>query len=266
MKTAMHGRLSKYMGVLRVSVQTALTYRANLAISFLFYAMFLFVFFNLWRAIYSGGGVKGMTFQQMIWYLCITELISYGARVRQDISNQVKSGEIAYQLIRPYSYVGFQLASCVGEILYRLIAFSGLALAIGFLMVGPIAGFQIWTLPLSLLSMLFGIAINFFSLMAIGLLAFRIEETSGVNLIYQKLVFMLGTFIPVEFLPRWLQIVAKNLPFSYVAWAPARLAVGFSWELFFQIIPMQVLWLAVSLGLTTMLYRSGIKKLQGMGG
>jgi len=259
-------RISKYAGILRVNLQTALTYRANVAIGFISYSFYLFVFFNLWRAIYAGGGVKGLTFQQMIWYLCITELVGFGANVRLDIDNQVKTGKIAYQLIRPYSYIGYQLSAVIGDMIYRLAAYSVLALVIGFLMVGPIEGFEIWTLPLSFISILLGIGINFFSRMAIGLAAFKIEETIGLNLVYQKLVFMLGTFIPIEFLPGWLQLIARNLPFSYVAWAPARLTVGFSWSLFGQIIPAQLFWLAVIFGIVVLQYRNGVKSIQGQGG
>jgi len=226
----------------------------------------LFVFFNLWRAIYAGGGVEGLTFQQMIWYLCITELVASGASVKMDIDDQVKTGEIAYQLIRPYSYIGFQLSSFIGEMLFRLAAFSVLAMLIGFLMVGPIEGFKVWTLPLSFISVLLGIGISFCSRMAIGLAAFKIEETRGIFLVYQKLVFMLGIFIPIEFLPHWLQLIAKNLPFSYVAWAPARLMVGFSWELFAQIISAQLFWFAVTLGIVILQYCSGVKSIQSQGG
>ena len=38
---------------------------------------------------------------------------------------------------------------------------------------------------------------------------------------------MLGMFIPVEFLPGWLQTITRYLPFSYMTWAPARLIVAF---------------------------------------
>jgi ABC-2 type transport system permease protein len=258
--------ISKYAGILRVSLQTALAYRANVLSGFLFYTMYIVVFFNLWRAIYAGGGVEGLSFRQMIWYLCITELIGFGTRVNLDIANQVKTGEIAYQLLRPYSYIGFRFASVAGEMLYRLFTYGLLALALGFLTVGPIDGFRPWTLAPSLMSVFLGIGIHFMSMTAIGLAAFRIEETVGLYLVYQKLVFMLGMFIPVEFLPDWLASIARNLPFSYVTWAPARLVVGFTWELFLQVIAAQLFWFAVISCIAVLQYRSGIKSVQSQGG
>ena len=50
--------------------------------------------------------------------------------------------------------------------------------------------------------------------MCLGLTAFFLEENSGLRFIYSKLVFMLGTFLPLEFLPGWLANIARCLPFS----------------------------------------------------
>lgn len=257
-----------YGTAMRVSLTSALQYRSNVISGFLFYTLFLYVFFCLWSAIYREGSVEGLTLTQLIWYLCITEIISYGTRstVCRDITDDVKSGAVAYQLLRPYRYISYTLATTAGKTAFSVAAYTLLALVIGFVFVGPIQGFQMWTLPFSFLSILIGMLINFFMHMAIGLTAFRLEDNGGINLIYQKCVFMLGTFIPLDFLPKWFQVVAKNLPFSYVSWAPARIAVSFSWELYGQLLPKQLFWLAVSIGLAALLYRSGMKGLQSHGG
>lgn len=259
---------AKYLKVLKISMQTALTYRANTAMRFVFYALFLYVFFNLWRAIYAHGSVDGYTFQQMIWYLCVTELISFGANTRiwAEISEDVKSGAVAYQLNRPYRYVTYQFVNALGGILLNLALFSALAVVIGMVLVGPIAGLNPATLPLAVLSMLVGIGINFFVMMILGLCAFRLEDVGGLYLVYSKLVFMLGTFIPVEFLPNWLQWIARILPFSYVSWAPARLMVGFDMRLFLEVFPVQVVYLLAAVIGAEMLYRYGVRGIQAHGG
>ena len=141
-----------------------------------------------------------------------------------------------------------------------------MAIVLAMVMVGPIPGFDFVTLPLALISALLGMCINFFFLMALGLTAFRLEENGAFYLIYQKLVFMLGMFIPVEFLPGWLQTIARYLPFSYVAWAPARLIVAFSWELFWEVLPVQLLWLGLSTILAMGMYRYGVAGIQAHGG
>jgi ABC-2 type transport system permease protein len=100
----------------------------------------------------------------------------------------------------------------------------------------------------------------------IGLSAFIMEDNFALFLIYQKLNFMLGMFLPVEFLPAWLQTVAKSLPFSYMFWAPAKLFVDYSPGLFWSLVPRQAAWAAVCIALALLVYRVSVRRLQVNGG
>jgi ABC-2 type transport system permease protein len=77
---------------------------------------------------------------------------------------------------------------------------------------------------------------------------------------------MLGLFLPIEFLPTWLQPIAKALPFSYVYWAPATIFVAYSPQLCFELIPRQAAWMLVSVALTLGCYRLSVRRLQVNGG
>ncbi|HOB19670.1 MAG TPA: ABC-2 family transporter protein [Candidatus Atribacteria bacterium] len=261
-------KLRKYLVVTRISLQNVIAYRSSALGGLLFYSLFIFVFFNLWRAIYKGGEVTGYSLTQMIWYLCITELVVFGCRsgVYNQMNDDVKSGSIAYQLNRPYHYVMFQFFNALGNMVFNLVIYGILAIILGLIMAGPIPGFSFASLPFALISVFLGIIINFFFMITLGLTAFRLEENFAFYLIYQKLVFMLGMFIPVEFLPKWLQSIALYLPFSYVAWAPARLVVAFSWDLFWQVIPVQLVWALVSILMSLGMYSYGVKGIQAHGG
>lgn len=261
-------RLRKYAVIARVHVQNAFNYRGNVVSGLLFYTLFIFVFFSLWRAIYQEGAVSGYTHTQVVWYLIVTELVVFGCRIPivGQINEDVKTGAMAYLMNRPVHYIAYQAAAALGAVVVNLLFFGILAVALGLLFVGPIPGFHWDGIPCMLLSGLMGVSLQFFSLVAIGLTAFRLEDNSAVYLIFHKLVFMLGMFLPVEFLPAWLQGIAKALPFSYVAWAPAKLFVDFSWPLFFQVAPMQLIWIAVAVGLSVLMYRGGTRNLQANGG
>ncbi len=260
--------LRKYAVVARIHVQNAFNYRARVVSGLLFYTLFIFVFFSLWQAIYQEGSVHGYTHGQVVWYLIVTELVVFGCRIPivGEINEDVKTGSMAYLLNRPVHYIAYQVAAAIGHVVVNLMFTGTLAVALGLMFVGPIPGFQWIGLPLMLLSMLMGITLQFFCLMAVGLTAFRLEDNSAIYLIYQKLVFMLGMFLPVEFLPGWLQGIARVLPFSYVAWGPAKLFVDFSWGLFLQVAPMQLLWIGVAVGISVVMYRGGMRNLQTNGG
>ena len=261
-------KLKKYFIITRVSLSNALMYRATLFSRFCFYTLFIYVFMSLWRAIYQEGSVHGYTYVQIVWYLIMTEFIAFtsGGDIYRKMNDDVKSGAIAYLIGRPTHYVFYQFANSLGQIMLNFAGFGVLACILGFIFVGPLYTFTLAGLLPVLISIALGIALNFFFMMMIGLSAFVIEDNTAMYLIYQKMCFMLGMFLPVEFLPSWLQPVAKSLPFSYVSWAPAKLFVDFTPELFWELVPRQAAWVGVTIILTLSFYSLGARRLQVNGG
>lgn len=260
--------MRKYLVTFRLSIVNALMYRGNLLAGFATYAMFILVFFCLWRTIYSAGDIEGLSLTQIVWYLCITEIVSFGANtsIYGKVAEDVKTGSVAYQLLRPYGYIGYRFAESMGPAAVNTCLFSVIGCILGFAVVGPIDGYRLWTLLPGALSLALGVTLFFFAQLAIGLSAFFIEDPYGLNLLLSKSVMMLGTFIPVEFLPRAVQRVVKCLPFSYMSWAPARLLVGFEPELFLRATAMQLIYLSAFIALCALLMRAGRRAIQANGG
>ena len=261
-------KLRKYFVITRVSLSNAVAYRASTLPRFFFYTLFIYVFMSLWRAIYREGSVHGYEYVQIVWYLIMTEFIGFacGTNIFNTMNDEVKSGSIAYQLGRPTHYVLYQFANSMGQVLLNIVCFGALAAALGFIFVGPLPTFQLAGLLPLILSIALSIALNYFLLMVIGLSSFVVEDNLAFYLIYQKAAFMLGMFLPVEFLPNWLQPVAKSLPFSYVYWAPAKIFVSYSPELFLELIPRQAVWALCAVAAALAIYHFSIRRLQVNGG
>jgi len=261
-------KLKKYFTIIRVSLGNAVAYRASVISRFGFFTLFIYVFMSLWRAIYREGSVHGYSYVQIVWYLIMTEFIGFGCGtdIYRKMNDDVKSGDIAYLICRPAHYVFYQFANSLGQIILNFVSFGVLAVILGLVFVGPLTTFKLAGLAPLLLSITLSIFLNYFFLMLIGLSAFVLEDNFALYLIYQKLCFMLGTFLPVEFLPDWLQPIAKNLPFSYVSWAPARILVDYSPELFRELIPRQAMWVLISLVLSLAVYHISARRLQVNGG
>ena len=261
-------RMKKFAVIARISLANAVTYRVSLLSRFCFYTLFIYIFMSLWRAIYKEGEVHGYTYAQIVWYLVMTEFIGFacGTNVLNTMNADVKSGAIAYQLGRPVHYVLYQMASTLGQVLLNIFSFGILAVILGLVFVGPLGGFTVLTLPPLILSVALGILLHFFIMMLIGLSAFVMEDNFALYLIYQKATFMLGMFLPVEFLPAWLQRIAVNLPFSYVFWAPAKIFVDYSPGLALELLPRQGMWAAAAVVLTFLCYRFSVRRLQVNGG
>jgi ABC-2 type transport system permease protein len=258
----------KYTSIAKLSLLNAIHYPANIVSRLLLYTVFISVFYFLWGTIYQDAEVHGYSFTQLIWYLCFTEFVVFCCRsaIYDQMNEDVKSGSIAYLLTRPCHYIFFQFFTSSGELALNCITFGAYAIFLAMIYVGPLVGFSFMHLPLILLSAFLGVMLNFFMLIILGLTAFIWEENTGFYFVYQKLIFILGMFFPVEFLPYWLQDIAKSLPFSYVAWAPARLAVAYSNEFLLFILPRQIFWVLLAVSCSLLLYNRAVRYLQGQGG
>jgi len=261
-------KLKKYLTIARVSLSNAVTYRAAVFSRFAFYTLFIYVFMSLWGAIYERGSVSGYGYAQMVWYLVMTEFVAFagGTPILSNMNDDVKSGAIAYQIGRPVHYLFYHLANSAGQIAFNAVCFGALAAALGLIFVGPLPAFSPAALPFTALSVALGVTLNYFLLALIGLTAFIFEDNFALYLVYQKICFMLGLFLPVEFLPDRLQTIAKNLPFSYVFWAPAKLFVNFSYGLAAELLPRQLFWAAAAAVLSFAGYNACIRRLTINGG
>lgn len=262
--------LYKYFYVFKISIANHLVYAGNFIIRNFFFVFIVYVMLLLWKSIYGEGQglVAGLSLNQMIWYLIVTEVITLSrSNIFSEVSEDIKKGNIAYLLNKPYHYIYYSLANALGEIGTRLLTNTIIALVIGFLYVGPLVQFNSRNLPLILLSILLGVLLNFFIYINLALTAFWLEENVAFMWIYSKLVFTLGgMLIPLELFPEWLESVARYLPFAYVAYGPARLTVSFSMTNLISTVSWQVGYLVVFTVLSTLIFRRGVKVLNVNGG
>ena len=260
--------MRKYAAIAGISIKNALVYRANVTGRIIFYFVFIFVFFSLWSMIYSKNEIAGYNLTQMIWYVCMTELVLFcsGSGIFGRMNHEVKSGAIAYQLLRPWNYVFKQFADMLGNIAFSASIFTLMAIILGMIFVGPLSGFNPVAIPFIIVSFILSITMNFFIYLSLGILAFYFEENSPFYFIYQKLLFVFGMLLPIEFLPLWAQGILRFLPFSLITWAPAKMVVDFSFEHAMSVMPLQLVWCSGSVLLALFVFSRGVKKVNVHGG
>ncbi len=260
----------KYLQITKITMANSLVYVWNFLSKNVFFIFIMFIYMMLWRNIYGqkGSSVGGLTFNQMIWYLVITELVTLSRTdVHTQINEDVKSGNIAYLLTKPYNYVLYCFSYFVGEVGTKLLTNGAIGIAIGMIYAGSLKNFTFSHLSFIFLSLLVGCSINFFIYMTLALTSFWFEENTPFFWIYSKLIFTLGGMLmPLELFPVWLQKVAGYLPFAYVTYVPARLTVDFSFINFYRQFSIQVIYLIVFFALSMMLYKRGARNLNVNGG
>jgi len=262
--------IAKYTWIGYTSVRSNLAYMREVAVRTTFMATVLYVFMRLWTAVYAGSGVDrlgGLSQRQMIWYLMITEAIVLSApRVSVEVDEDVRTGRVAVQLLRPLSYALSLLGKAMGERAVRFAVNLVSGVTIALLLVGPIpisvTGLLIFalTLPLAFL-------IDFLGYFIVGLGAFWLESTVGLALLYSRLSMLLGGMLmPLEVFPQRLQPILRWLPFSTVVYGPARMFVAPEGGLFWRIAGVQAASFVVFALIAGSIQRVAIKRIQSNGG
>lgn len=151
--------MRKYLYIYKATLIENLSYIANIFIGFINFFVMMFIYLNLWQYIYSDNTqiINGYTIEQMIWYVLVTEVLWYGSRnkiLTREISQDIKTGNIAYNINKPYSYVIYIIAKHLGEITIKLILFAIVGVIIGICFVGPIQNFNFINIPLILLTVI----------------------------------------------------------------------------------------------------------------
>jgi len=151
--------MKKYLYIYKATLIENLTYIPNILLGFIQFFVMMMVFLNLWEYVYSDSSqiLNGYTMQQMIWYVLITEVLWFGSRnkiLTREISEDIKSGNIAYNINKPYSYPSYIIAKHLGEITIKFSLFGVVGAIIGICFIGPIQNFEFSNIPYILISIL----------------------------------------------------------------------------------------------------------------
>ena len=263
--------MKKYLFIFKSELMTSLQYIFNILTGFIGYFIMLFILLNLWKYIYSDPNevINGYTMNQMIWYVIITEIlwsVVNGRRYCTKIINDVKSGNIAYNINKPYSYIGYSLFSHLGECTIKSIIYIVLGMSLGFIFMGSFPDLNIFSIICVLLTGILATIISTLLITFIGLFSFFIEDATPFYWLYSKVILILGTLFPIEYFPKILQPILHYSPIYVVSYGPAKLFVDFSYSNFISIILVQILYIFISYMLCYLLYKKGVKNLNVNGG
>lgn len=265
-------RGGKYAAILRMSMANHFAYIGEALLRSIFLVMIIFIFVQLWTVTYSVTGVSrlgegGYTLAQMVWYFAFAEAIMTSVPLlRRKVDDDVKSGDLAYRLSKPYSYILYLAADYTGELVARFVLGLAIASGLALLLVGPIT-FTVWGVASALVLLAGAFMLDFMGAVAISLLAFWVEDTAAFYLIYRRLVMLLGgMMIPLDVFPEPLSSIARALPFSLIVYGPARQWVApteaFFWDALFRL----GIALVAAAGVVALIYRAGQQNVTVNGG
>ncbi|MBE9002339.1 ABC-2 family transporter protein [Nostoc sp. LEGE 12447] len=262
--------ITKYIWIGWTSARSNLAYLGEVASRGVFLFVILYIFLQLWRVTYAETNAKelgNLSLTQMLWYLGITESIVLSAPIiAQEVDEDVRTGTLAVQLIRPLSYPLYRLWTTLGE---RAVRF-GLNLTVSIVIALLFVGLIPLSLPgifLFLLSLPLAFVLDFLATFLVGLGAFWLENTTGLMLIYSRITMILGgMLIPLDLFPEQWQPVLKNLPFASIVYGPARLFVQPDLVFAGELLLRQAVAIGVLSLLVAWVYSTAVQRIHANGG
>ena len=263
--------MKKYLYVIKTTFNDTLQYSSSIIFRLLGFAVVMSVLISLWNFLYSDPNtlINGYSFNQMIWYLLLAEIITFGSGSKvatDEIKNTIKNGNIAYQVTKPYNYILFIICKFIADTFVRFILFLIVAVILGLSFAGPIEGFN----PISLIP---AIPVFFFAVLIFGMVrilislsAFWVEDSHPFQMVYQKFVLIFGVLFPLEMFPKFIQTIIKFTPVYGVSYGPAKLIIDFNLDILISVLTSQIITIIVVSILLSIVYGRGVKKLNVNGG
>lgn len=263
--------MRKYLYIFKSEIMSAMQYIVNICMNFIGYFIHIFIFFNLWNYLYSNPDelINGYSKFQMVWYVVITEILWSavgGRKLCRKIVEDVKSGNIVYQINKPYNYVNYATCSHLGEITIQMLIYCILGFLVGCVFLGGMPKINLLELLIVLITGIFATVINTLIIIGIGLISFKIEDANPIYWLYSKIILILGTIFPIEFFPEFLQGIIEKSPIYVVTYGPAKLFVDFNYKNAISIIFAQIVYIIIAYGFCMIIYKKGEKKLNVNGG
>lgn len=263
--------MKKYLFIFKSQIMTNLQYVLNLFVGFIGYFVMLFILFNLWKYLYSDPNelINGYSMHSMMWYVVITEVLYSvigGRTLCRSISNDVKSGNVAYNINKPYSYIGYAVSTHFGGMFIKFLVYSFLGIGFGLVFIGKLPNLSIVGVIFLLVSIFLGLLINTLFVLSIGLFSFFIEDSGPFYWVYSKLILVMGTLFPIEYFPGIIQKILVYTPVYVVNYGPAKLFVDFSIDNGILILIAQVIYVIIAYLICNLIYRKGVKNINVNGG
>lgn len=267
--------MKMYLAYFKLKFKTGLQYRAAALAGLSTQFFFGFVYTSVYIAFYeSGSGTLPMELKDLITYVWLGQAFFAAVYLwykDKEIINMIKSGNIAYELVRPQKLYFMWFAKIYGERLSRVALRFMPVILIATLLPGyyhmdviiPVSRLLLFIIAMILSNLLMVSIVLFYHVLCL----YTIDEKGIVNIFMVSSDVLSGLVIPVPFFPTFLQNISNILPFRYVSDFPFRLFVGM--ESFNNCLTgyvIQIIWIAILVTSGYLLTRKSLKRVAVQGG
>lgn len=274
MKTNQKGlraTVKKYGAVAKISFLNRLAYPVDTVMEIVFLTFIFAILFFLQRAAASctpSSPIETLSLAQTMWTAFLSNIVAgeRGKTIMHLLNNEILSGQTAYQLNRPYSFMLFHLAQFVGGRLPSLIFCAVATAPLLYWLVG-LPPLTLGTFLLGAVMLCVGVLLSFFLQFCVGLSTFWVGNSAPLRWIYYQIVVVSsGMTVPLAFFPATLRTTLQLLPFSNISYGAARVIVGCSQTDLFWYVGLQLFWVVMIAFTSRAIFKAGVRNVVISGG
>lgn len=212
----------------RYSAYTAATL-AGCFTNSVFGVIIAFVYIAVWTQNPHAGGYDVTDAVTYCWLAqaMIATVAVWGGGTTEDVATRIRTGDVAVDLYRPVSFLGWWLAGDLGRSAYHLLTRGVVPTVVGALLFTlrfP-AGARTWLA--FLVSVALAVVVSFGIRMLVACSAFWLLDQAGVqSLALVAAVFLSGLAVPLVLFPGWSREVVMALPWAAFVQVPADIWLG----------------------------------------
>lgn len=259
-----------FWSFIRQAFQFASAYRFNFFMEIFMTFLRMYGIYWVWKVLYTQKpGAFGVDMRQMVTYgvLGMALEIFVWSRPQWYMANQVKSGAIDTDLMKPLDFHVHMLARSVGEtVVGAALAIPALIVAFVFLDVSlpPDAG----TAVVFFISLALGFLVLFHLNFLLGSLAVLTLDIRHISWAYFSVVrFFGGQMVPLWLFPPFVLAIANVLPFQSTFFIPMSIYIGrIAGADVFRAIGFQVAWMVGLVLFSRLLWSWAHRRLVVQGG
>jgi ABC-2 type transport system permease protein len=211
----------------RYSTYTAATL-AGIFTNSVFGVIISFTYIAVWKESPHAGGYDVTDAVTYVWLgqAMVMTVAVWGGGATDDLAERIRTGDVAIDLYRPTSLLGWWLATDLGRAAFHLLTRGVAPMFVGALLFDlrfPHGGGWLWFL----LSLPLAVVVSFAVRMLVTATAFWLLDDTGVKQLNAICAtFLSGLMVPLVIFPGWTRDLAMALPWSAYLQVPADLWLG----------------------------------------
>lgn len=224
----------------------------------------------LWLVTAKSSSGFPMTTSQIITYFILSVPVSRLTQVWSwdSMEKKVRDGEFTNFLLKPFSYLAFDLAENFARQSMRLLTLIPVILLVYLFIRGDLQlpnSLPIWFFFFG--SIILGLTVRFWYENVLGITTFWLINVYGISGLFGALSGLFsGSTIPLAVLPPSLLSLAKILPFRFFTSFPLEIMLGQvnGWNLFYGFVT-GIAWILIFRLIFKPFFRLGVKKYEAVG-